>query len=1147
VTALAALAWWAARDLPRRWLEGRLAAALDAEVRLSRLEIESLRHFVLHGLELRRPGWEPRIETVLIDRLDVQSPIRELLEDRYEALTVDGLEVRLVPPARPVRPLPESETRVRRIEVRRGRALAEVEGRQTRVDFTAMLRDRGAGPTGEVSLEAQRIDGATLAGLAGSAAPPCGSAADDLRVHLELLRDPAAVRARASAGDLRVSCEGHTAEFRQPAVEASAVLDEASGTVRLIAEPVVEGIASARLEATLDGESYALRDGRAELRGITPGALLPLPDGWVVQGTANLEARTDDGQTIDYDASCDLERVVVTADRGSAEGRDLHATVRGSWRSSAPFAYEVDATLAGLRVVSDTVEVSGAGASLSASGDLAPASGGRLDARLRLPRGDGRFGPRELPAGLLPLEVEIDGRLRLEPDPALDAATTLVSPALGRVRIEGVTDSPASGPTASLRWSWSSAPDLADLLRLVGQRDTLVLHGRPRASGTVEGALHDPAVRGRVAVEGLEIAEAGWTLSAGSAATGFRRNPGDRGRVALEAIEVTGDLGQESPAWGRALRWTAGGEVDLRQQTARLTDSRATVEGLAQLAIEGERRGDGSLVTQLTLAPAELSPLRELLRQWIDDPYPEHVVKGSIAARLEGRLAADRSWRVDGDVSLDGAGFSSPDGSRVVEGASGAWQVRLAGGEGSRLEGSAGGALHGPVMLWGTLFGDFSPLGSELDLALESGPEGWQTRVDWKLPHDVSATARLSAGLTYSLDAEVPDLAAFLEHYIRVPFEGSVENVDTLRAAGALRVALGGVLGEEQSACRGRLTATAASFSGALGDTAIDGLDLDLPLALEWRTQADGRRVLVAGEGRAGSLGYRRLRLSGVELPALETGLTVVGDTIRLDRPVRLALLDGEVELRQVALAEWSRPSRHLRFGLDLNALSLEALTTSLGMFPLEGALDGSFQAVRLTRDRLEVDGGGRIGIFGGDVEVYDISGEDVLSRFPKFRFSAKLGDIHLLDLTRTLDFGEVYGVAQGEIRDCELFRGVPVRCEAEVHTVESKGVPRKISVRAVRNISILGSGDRVGFLDRGIQRFFDTYTYSKIGITMRLRNDRFVLRGTERRGDRELFVKGRLPFRIDIVNVAPGQAVSFQTMLARLENLEIGSAPPVH
>ena len=46
-----------------------------------------------------------------------------------------------------------------------------------------------------------------------------------------------------------------------------------------------------------------------------------------------------------------------------------------------------------------------------------------------------------------------------------------------------------------------------------------------------------------------------------------------------------------------------------------------------------------------------------------------------------------------------------------------------------------------------------------------------------------------------------------------------------------------------------------------------------------------------------------------------------------------------------------------------------------------------------------------------------------------------------------------------------------------------------------------------------------------------------------ERRGERELFLKGRLPFRIDVVNVDPGKTVSFRTMLERLRNLEFERA----
>ena len=55
-------------------------------------------------------------------------------------------------------------------------------------------------------------------------------------------------------------------------------------------------------------------------------------------------------------------------------------------------------------------------------------------------------------------------------------------------------------------------------------------------------------------------------------------------------------------------------------------------------------------------------------------------------------------------------------------------------------------------------------------------------------------------------------------------------------------------------------------------------------------------------------------------------------------------------------------------------------------------------------------------------------------------------------------------------------------------------------------------------------------------------------MRGLERRGDRELFVKGRLPFPIDIVNAQPGRTVSFRAMRDRLGNVDFsvgGNGPP--
>ena len=111
------------------------------------------------------------------------------------------------------------------------------------------------------------------------------------------------------------------------------------------------------------------------------------------------------------------------------------------------------------------------------------------------------------------------------------------------------------------------------------------------------------------------------------------------------------------------------------------------------------------------------------------------------------------------------------------------------------------------------------------------------------------------------------------------------------------------------------------------------------------------------------------------------------------------------------------------------------------------------------------------------------------------------------------------------------------------LRTVERKGVSRTLNVKAINNIAILGTGGGVGVFDRGIRRFFDRYTYDALGVRMSLENDVFLLRGLERRGDRELFLKGRLPFPIDVVNAQPGKTVSFRTMLERVRSLDFSAA----
>ena len=92
-------------------------------------------------------------------------------------------------------------------------------------------------------------------------------------------------------------------------------------------------------------------------------------------------------------------------------------------------------------------------------------------------------------------------------------------------------------------------------------------------------------------------------------------------------------------------------------------------------------------------------------------------------------------------------------------------------------------------------------------------------------------------------------------------------------------------------------------------------------------------------------------------------------------------------------------------------------------------------------------------------------------------------------------------------------------------------------------NLTILGTGARTNVFDRGIQRLFNRFTYSRFAVDIDLANDSLLLQGLETRGNKELFMSGRLPFPIDIINAQPGRRVSFQAMLKRLESLDFEAA----
>jgi len=1092
----------------------------------------------------------------------------------------------------------------------------------------------GGGPTGEVRLRAGELRLAPLLALVAAAggkggAPALSGTAADVDATLRL--EPETVDLSATAGalsvrsvdgargvslpDLRADLRVDGLRLAAPALaglrgeldlRTSRLTFHSTGeTVELPAARIVGSAAPAaddpevihvevrpslpfvdQAHLAADWETAARRPRRVEAR-LVRLRLDPLPLSLPVDGEVDAEL-TGAGDRLDYRVTARPRRVALAG--GAVDTPGATVELRGEVPFPPPLPETAPAVVDLLRLLAGPIGV---------------------DAELPAVRG--AVGGVEPPASLFPVTLHFDGELvdgeldagapsRSQP-PRLRGAASVATASAGRVSADGEVAFPGVGGDgdgeggngredgggridADWRWRGGELPRLVAVLRELGVEPPpgVEVAGTATADGRVIGSFDAPEVAAPEVTGTLTLSE---IAVSGVAASGDGE----------PSWRVDGVEGHADFAWrsGGELRWPEA-EVagtlhlpDLEPLPWSLVASGRSAQDLTRGRVEsavlelpvGRLSGDGRWAPATGDEPwargkvhaEELAFDRgwRLLAPTLADPELAAVaVEGTAGAELDATVDDAGGWRLSGGLSVDGAGFASADGQRVMEGLAVDGQLEVTGTPEGPITARATGRAGGFLLLWGTFFGDFSGVTSDLELtartepgAVPGGAGRWRTTADVAVPEGPVVTAALESPgdggdgngdggaeeLAYELDFEVADLEATHRRHLR---EVLAERFDRLELGGRLAAHLSGTVRPAADAgadagwsVEGVVEVADFRWRSGGGEAVVRGFDLSLPLDLHRPAGGDGSDDdddgELTGSRRRGRLRFERIRLRELSLPAVDSVLWVEADSVGIEEPVELPVAEGRVIFERLSLRRLLAPDRHLLSGLRLAGLSLERISEDLGVFPLEGALEGHLPQVRLSADELRVEGGGQFSVFGGTVEVGDISGREILTPFPRLTFSADLREIDLGQLTRRIEFGEMTGILSGTVTDCEIFRDVPVRCEATFRTVDRPGVRTTVDVKAIENLTILGTGQGTNVLDRGLRRFLDRYTYRSLGVYLRLRGDELLLRGLEERGDKELFLKGRFPFPIDVVNARPGQTVSFQTMQRRLQSVDLG------
>ncbi|GBG12544.1 uncharacterized protein NMK_0075 [Novimethylophilus kurashikiensis] len=311
------------------------------------------------------------------------------------------------------------------------------------------------------------------------------------------------------------------------------------------------------------------------------------------------------------------------------------------------------------------------------------------------------------------------------------------------------------------------------------------------------------------------------------------------------------------------------------------------------------------------------------------------------------------------------------------------------------------------------------------------------------------------------------------------------------------------------------------------GRFAIYKVNAAIPWSLNAVTDAnvgfDGGRILQLTLGKT----TLPARLEGWSLTAPEWKIPVLDGVLSL-QDISLALIDGK----------W-----HGHLATSIAPISMSEFSHAMGWPHMEGKLAASIPLVTYSDGLLTTDGAMGFDIFDGHITVDKLVMREPLGRAPRLNTDISMRGLDMDLLTRTFAFGAMEGRLDGDVAGLELSSWKPVKFDASFRSSPGK-YPKKISQRAVENISALGGAGAAAAIQRSFLRFFKEFNYDRIGLSCRLRNGICAMDGVEPAKDGYIIVKGSGIPAITVMGY--NHSVSWEELLGRLQRVTQGNRPVI-
>jgi hypothetical protein len=274
------------------------------------------------------------------------------------------------------------------------------------------------------------------------------------------------------------------------------------------------------------------------------------------------------------------------------------------------------------------------------------------------------------------------------------------------------------------------------------------------------------------------------------------------------------------------------------------------------------------------------------------------------------------------------------------------------------------------------------------------------------------------------------------------------------------------------------------------------------------------------GDARISRLAWKSGGAYGLTGGASEMEFVAYGRNFALTRPAKLPVFDGAIAIEHFVMGNLGEKNMEVSFKGAVEPISMPLLAKAFGWPEFSGTLAASIPGVVLKNDVLTFEGAVESQVFGGRIEGTNIRLQDPLGNFPRFFADVRARDLDLGQVTQTFEVGSITGKLEADVLGLELFAWTPQAFDARLATPKGDKSRHRISAKAVSSLSNVGGGGGgvVQALQSGVLKFFDEYSYDKLGIRCRLRGDVCEMAGIEPAPNGYYIVKGSGIPRIDIV-----------------------------